>query len=1365
MEAADEARVRLLESFLPQRLRSWLAGLGGAPEEPAIFDFDGCALLTDVSGFTAFNERLATTGVLGAERVQEVLNLCFGRLTDLIETHGGEVIGFAGDATLAVWAETDGGPSACLRATRCAAAIRNAVDGLNAPGDFQLRLRSAVASGRLWAATVGGDEGRWQLLVGGEPLDGIGGVLALAGPGEVVVDEAVARAVPRRGTPLPGGCLRLAFPIPDFDSMPLPGRVALPLAPEAALRAFIPRTIQARIDAGQTEWLAEFRRVTVMFVGLGRIDREKQVAGNALHRATRAMQACIHGVGGSVTQMMIDDKGASLLAAWGIPLHAHEDDPARAVSAAKAIERNLAEHGIPISIGIATGRVWTGVRGNERRREFAMIGDVVNLAARLMQAGQRGVLCDARTRLDSARERAFEELEPLALKGKREPVAVFRPLDETGAAEPRALPPLIGRQAEQQMIFGALERLAARGESGLVVISGDPGLGKSHLVATFLERVRELSLPSEVAAGAIGSSGAYVAFREVFRRILGLDQLDGPEAERQRVLALLDGAPGPDTVRAPLLRGPLGIEWEENEITREMGPQARADATRELLVRLHRAAHAGRPSVLVLEDAQWLDSSTWSLAADLWDQRGALLLVVVARPFSDELPRDAVRLLGHADVQPLALAGLAADDIEALICQRLGVAAVPRSIVELIYDKSEGHPFFAEELAYALRDRGIIEIHAGECRLTAPIPEAELLPDRIEDVVTSRIDLLTPEQQLTLKVASVLGRDFELSVLADVHPLGTGAGELARQLAAMAALGLVLPGGAGTAANAFKHAITQQVTYELLPFSQRRRLHRSIAEWHERSGRDLAPLFAMLARHWRSAEDTGRALDYLEKAGDQAFADFANAEAVRFYGEALELAAGGAASGEQRVRQAAWRRRLGEAQSYLGESERSAATLETALAELGRPVPSSRLGWSIEIARQLERQLRRRSSRWLQPRVRPPDLRAQEQVRALTVLGAIYYVLDRPLPFIATLLSAANAAERAGPSQVLATAYADMGNVAGILPWHALARTYGRLALATADAVDEPVTTARVLARVGIYRGSVAHWQVDELERSMQIADRLGDAWQWEESAIVLSVHHYHRGEFERCEALGRGVCERARRSRSFLHLLWGLTTEAQSSLLLGRPERAAALCREAIAHLDADGAPDRDSAIKAHGLLVAASERLGDRDGAFASLAAVADLVKRYGRVGYQSFPGSSAMAEFYLARWEGGEALPGGVAAAEPARWACRYLTGYAKRFAPAAPRALLFQGRADWICGRRDSALAAWRRSLASAARLGQPFDEALAHAELAGRLGAGDERCEHASRATELFERLRTPAELARASSLLEREAASPRPTPS
>ena len=1339
----DVAPPRQLDRFVPRRLCERLVGPGGTPERAAASRFEACVLLADVSGFTAFSEQLSAKGALGAEQVQEMLNLCFGRLTDLIEAHGGEVIGFAGDAALALWcgAGFDLPPHAAASAARCAEIIRDQVDGLDAPGGFPIRLRCVVASGPVWAATLGGDEGRWQLLVGGSPLDRIGNALARAKKGEVVLDVAPSEAT---GAPGAAG---------ESTGMPT---AAGPFASEAGLRAFIPRTIQARIDAGQTEWLAEFRRVTVMFIGLGRIDLARHVESGLLQRAFHSMQEAIHESGGAVTQTLIDDKGASLLAAWGIPLHAHEDDASRAVSAGVVIDEALRAQGLAPSTGIATGRVWTGIRGNARRAEFAMIGDVVNLAARLMQAAAGGVLCDARTQLDVGPARGFEEVASLELKGKRERVPAFRPQGARKVETSRSLPPLIGRDTEKRVLFGALETLATRSRGGLIVLSGEPGVGKSHLVAAMLERAQASGLRCEVGSGtAIRTSGAYAAFREVFRRLLGLDMLADAEDQRRRLSALLDGAPGSLVSRAPLLRGVLGVEWDEDEITREMGAQARAETTRELLVWLFRAASRGSATLLVLEDAHWLDSSTWALAADLWEQSDALILVVATRPLGEGLPRDARRLIEHADAQRLELDALAPDEVEALVCQRLGVTEVPRSIAALVQEKSEGHPFFAEELAYALRDRGILEVADGRCTLRDSGASAASLPDRVEDVVTSRIDLLTPEQQITLKVASVLGRGFELTTLADVHPIGGAAEARAGELAAMTRLGLVLP--EGPSSYVFKHAITQQVTYELLPFAQRRRLHQAVAEWHERSLADLSPHFGLLAHHWRRAEDATRALGYLEKAGDQALKDFANEEAARFFGEALELTAEEASraegSGDARLRRACWRRRLGEAVSNLGQIEPAVTQLEAALGELGRPLPRSDRGWALTVGVELLRQLSRRASPWFRPRASPADLRLREQIQALGVLGADYYVLDRILPFIGTLLAATSVAERAGPSGALAIAYANLGNVAGIVPLHALARAYGRLALEVAERVDQPAVTARVLGRTAIYGGSVARWQVEDLLRSMELAERVGDDFQWEESAIILSVHRYHRAEFERCAELGRKVCERTRRTRSLVHLLWGLTTEAQCALLLGGAKEAAELCRTAIARLDVDGGPDRDSAIKAHGLLASACTQLGDRDAAVASATAAARLIERFGRVGYQSFPGSSAVAEFYLARWEAGEALPDGESPAERARWACRYLSGYARRFAPARPRALLFAGRSDWIGGSRQRALRAWQRSLVSARELGMPYDEALAHGELAARLGPQAGRAEHAARAASLFEMLRTPLELARVRALL------------
>ena len=192
-----------------------------------------------------------------------------------------------------------------------------------------------------------------------------------------------------------------------------------------------------------------------------------------------------------------------------------------------------------------------------------------------------------------------------------------------------------------------------------------------------------------------------------------------------------------------------------------------------------------------------------------------------------------------------------------LVCRRLGVESLPQQLEKIIQEKAEGNPFFSEEIALAMRDSGIIIIDNGKCRIV-PGTDLELsksFPDTLQGVITSRIDRLTASQQLTLKVASVIGRIFSFKTLYDIHPINEDKSHIPEQFDTLQKLDLTpLEKPAPDPAYIFKHIITHEVAYNLMLFSQRRQLHRAVAEWYELVYEsDLSPFYPFLAYHWRKA--------------------------------------------------------------------------------------------------------------------------------------------------------------------------------------------------------------------------------------------------------------------------------------------------------------------------------------------------------------------------------------------------------------------------------------------------------------------------------------------------------------------------------
>jgi predicted ATPase/class 3 adenylate cyclase len=896
-----EAAGDILASYVPASIASRASTEPASLQAPAVDHFQAAVLFADISGFTPLSERLAERGPAGAETLTWLLNDYFGQLIELIAGHGGDVITFAGDALLAVWPAAEGRDvqealaAATQMAARCGLAAQEALHDYLAEGDVRLSLRISISAGQASGVHLGGIEDRREYLLSGEPIVQVGASHEQARPGEVVLSSE-ARTLIREhcaGEPRAGGCLRLEA-LSSLPPLPRETDVKAGLAPAAALRPYIPRSVLSRVEAGHTDWLAELRPLTVLFISLPDLDHRTPL--DKAHEVTCALQAELYRYEASINKLSVDNKGATMVAALGLPPLAHEDDPVRGVRAALGVLERLHELDWRGAIGITTGRAFCGAVGNARRREYTMMGDVVNLSSRLMEAALAGagelpapVLCDEATYHAAQARLLFQPLPAIEAKGKAGRVAVYCPLGEQQPAA-RSEARIVGRREEQAVLGAALEALTRGETAGVVILEGEAGIGKTRLLDDLRARARQEGAHVFSAAGdAVERRAAYHGWRWVFAELLGVEAAADDEERRQveRVL-------GPELCEcAPLLNVLLPLDFPENETTRHMVGQARADRTRDVLVALLQASVVEAPSVIFLEDAHWLDSASWALALEINQRIERVLLVIATRPMAESLPPEYVRLLEAPRTRRLPLPPLADEEALALVCGRLGVTDLPEPVAALIREEAEGHPFFSEELAYALRDAGLIEVRGGQCRVAPGVDlKAVSLPDTVQGVITSRIDRLMPQQQLTLKVASVIGALFSFEVLRDIYPVEADKPDLPEHLRALERFDLTrLHEPEPNLTYAFKHVITREAAYNLMLFAQRRELHRALAEWYERAFAegDLSPFYPILAHHWAHAEVVPKAIGYLEKSAMQALYVGTPRESVAFGLEAARM--------------------------------------------------------------------------------------------------------------------------------------------------------------------------------------------------------------------------------------------------------------------------------------------------------------------------------------------------------------------------------------------------------------------------------------------------------------------------------------------
>ena len=894
---------RRATAYLPSTLLAAVEHFGSA--QPTFIEpTEGTLVFADVSGFTPLSEGLAATGREGSERLTAVLNDFFGRMLTIASNWGGSNQKFGGDAMLLLFT----GPEHARRAVESALEMQAETKRFPAikvgPRRHKLAMSLGVHSGRFWAAGVGLPDVRMQHLLLGRDCARVADAETAASAGQVVVSESTERLVSTGlvttelddtpGMYVVGRRRNRAEPSPRSGQRPAPD--------DETILAYLPPPLALALgnadDVGELE--DEHRRVVVLFISVVGLNELLDAEGD--REALRQAQAYVETLarltdkhGGFISGNDIDNKGIKFIVLFGAPV-AGEDDAGSALRLAVELVEEVGALDLDLRhrIGINSGYVFAGDVGSDLRRDYTVIGDAVNLSARLMGAAEPGhvvvadwVAAEAGEGFDLSNSRAIR------VKGKSMPIDVHD-LVGTSAASPEMTvsagraPEVIGRDRERRVARRASLK-ASEGSPRILVVHGEAGVGGSALVA---ELVQE-----HAGAGWTTYRGrAQQHLREtpfgpvtgLFERLLGVDGVVDPRERTEKVVAAVASlTPGMEPLGA-LLNALVVVDIPESDVVRSLEPSERSERLIELLVRLVDSFTASEPLVVTVEGLHFADRATIRFlerGSREW-RRGRLLAIVTYR--DDLAPEFAPARRQMVDLQ---LAPLDRTGSDSLVRHLLGREEVADALLVGIYERARGNALVTSELVRAVGASDLLDGPTEpQSREVEEMLGALDVPDRLQQLVMARVDRLTPGARWVLTRSAVVGSTFDTAA---VEALRSADG---RQVSVPAALQQLMEVGmidpdpdAPPNTFGFRHEAIRDVAYGSLLFKKRRGLHGDLARYLEVThAAELDRAAATIAGHHRIAGSYVEAGSFAVRAGDWAIGSYAVEDAETSFLAALD---------------------------------------------------------------------------------------------------------------------------------------------------------------------------------------------------------------------------------------------------------------------------------------------------------------------------------------------------------------------------------------------------------------------------------------------------------------------------------------------
>ncbi len=877
-------------------------------------ELDAAGMFVDVSGFTSMTEKLMRQGKVGAEYISNILNSTFSPVIEAVYRNGGFITGFAGDAFTAIFPGKDA-CKPCVAAMEIQDIFRTNSCHETPYGSFAISAKVGISYGQVNWGIPGTDYHR-TFFFRGAAIDGCAAAEHHACSGDIILDAAALAMTPvdmLKTVPAgDGGFHRVEKCTGRKNAAP---KSPKPICVEVG-RLFFPEQLY------EQKLLGEFRDIVPVFISF-----QQPESFEALDKFVAAAIETTDAFGGYFNLVDFGDKGGNMLILFGAPV-SYENNVQRAVSFILALKERVE---IGFRCGITQGEVYAGFVGSDRRSTYTVLGDRVNLAARFMMKAQWGEIWLSETVAAKVEEQY--DIAPLGeyqFKGKTEKIKVFSLRGQRSHSEELSFEQeMIGRDAELKKALEFLAPLKKGRNPGVLAVWGDPGIGKTRLLAAVKKQLAGEVEVLTLAADSIlrKSMNPFTTFLERY-----FEQGDAENAAEKkkrfekRWAAVMSGiAAHPDArvvqeVTEELIRTKsflaalIGIEWKDS-LYEKLDAKSRFENTLYAVKEFIKALALARPVLLAIDDIQWLDNDSREIIKVLFRQTThfPFSLAVLGR-YGDDGTKPPIDIDEGVTRTELALDRLSADTAAVLSEKMLGARAGDE-LQAIIMRRSEGNPFFIEQICYYLKTNGLLELR--DSRYEAIGGNVDI-PQGVNALLISRIDRLSQRLKDGVFTASVLGREIDVSIFSEIMRDQDVSSLLSegRDERIWTPLSELL--------YSFRNLLLREAAYDMQLRGRLKALHRIVADAMERAYAAEDKHASEMAFHFERAEERDKTRLYLKKAADFAREHYQNEDAIRFYVKLLDYI-------DDKVEQTDIRHKLGGVYKLIGKWKEAEESYRVAL--------------------------------------------------------------------------------------------------------------------------------------------------------------------------------------------------------------------------------------------------------------------------------------------------------------------------------------------------------------------------------------------------------------------------------------------------